>query len=43
MLHQKETERCSYSRTEMKLLRLSKKTMGFKLGESHAPVPFNPC
>lgn len=43
MLHQKETEKCLYSRTEMKQLRLSKKTVGFGLGESHAPAPFNLC
>lgn len=43
MLHQKETERCSYSRIETKQLRLSKNTVGFRLGESHAPAPFNPC
>lgn len=27
---------------ELEQLRLSKITVGFRLGESHAPVPFNP-
>lgn len=43
MLHQIETERCLYNRTEIKQLRLPKKPVGFRLGESHAPAPFNPC
>lgn len=39
MLHQKETEKCLYSRTEMKQLRLSEKTVGLGWGN---PVPQHP-
>lgn len=40
MLHQKETERCSYSRTEMKHLRLSKNPWGLGWENPMFQCPF---